>query len=67
LSAIEDLSGMDVLCSDKTGTLTKNELTVNDPVTFIDDYSPRDVLFMAALSVPKNPSDPIDTIDKITN
>jgi H+-transporting ATPase len=62
LSAIEDLSGMDVLCSDKTGTLTKNELTVNDPVTFIDDYASRDVLFMAALSVPKNPSDPIDTV-----
>jgi H+-transporting ATPase len=62
LSAIEDLSGMDVLCSDKTGTLTKNELSVVDPVSFIDDYTERDILFMAALSVPKNPSDPIDTV-----
>jgi len=53
LSAIEDLSGMDVLCSDKTGTLTKNELSVVDPVSFQDDYGARDILFMAALSVPK--------------
>jgi H+-transporting ATPase len=28
LSSIEELAGMDILCSDKTGTLTKNELTV---------------------------------------
>ena len=34
LSAIEELAGVDVLCSDKTGTLTLNELTVDqrDPV-----------------------------------
>jgi len=31
LSSIEDLAGMDVLCCDKTGTLTKNELTVQKP------------------------------------
>jgi magnesium-transporting ATPase (P-type) len=28
LSAIEEMAGVDILCSDKTGTLTKNELTL---------------------------------------
>lgn len=31
LVAIEEMAGMDILCSDKTGTLTKNELTLGDP------------------------------------
>jgi H+-transporting ATPase len=30
LSAIEEMAGVDILCSDKTGTLTKNQLTVGD-------------------------------------
>ena len=32
LVSIEELAGMDVLCSDKTGTLTKNQLVLGDPV-----------------------------------
>jgi H+-transporting ATPase len=31
LVAIEEMAGMDVLCSDKTGTLTKNQLSVGEP------------------------------------
>lgn len=36
LTAVEELAGMDILCSDKTGTLTKNELTVADPIPYED-------------------------------
>ena len=31
LSAIEEMAGVDILCSDKTGTLTKNQLTLANP------------------------------------
>ena len=33
LVAIEELAGVDVLCTDKTGTLTQNKLTLGDPYT----------------------------------
>jgi H+-transporting ATPase len=29
MSAVEEMAGMDILCSDKTGTLTLNKLTVD--------------------------------------
>jgi len=34
LEAIEEMAGMDVLCSDKTGTLTMNQLELGEPVLF---------------------------------
>lgn len=34
LQSIEEMAGVDILCSDKTGTLTKNELTIGDPLLF---------------------------------
>jgi H+-transporting ATPase len=34
LEAIEEMAGMDVLCSDKTGTLTQNSLTLGEPAVF---------------------------------
>lgn len=59
LSAIEDAASMDVLCIDKTGTLTQNRLAVRNiepiaPTTSID------VLRLAALASDEATQDPID-------
>ncbi len=59
LAAVEELAGMDILCSDKTGTLTKNQLTVAD-VRPLDGFSAEDVILFAALASSKDDKDPID-------
>ncbi len=59
LSAIEELAGMDVLCSDKTGTLTQNKMTINDPYT-VGDISNDDIIFYAALASKEENNDPIE-------
>ncbi len=59
LTSIEDLAGMDVLCSDKTGTLTQNKLTLGTPVT-IGDVSADEVILDAALASRAEDQDTID-------
>ena len=64
LSAIEELAGMDVLCSDKTGTLTQNKLELFDPVVVDASLTPNELVFLAALAA-KRMSEGADAIDTV--
>jgi len=59
LASIEELAGVDVLCSDKTGTLTQNRLTLGDPFC-VDGITPEEVLLSAALASRVEDQDAID-------
>ena len=59
LSATEDAATMDVLCADKTGTITMNKLFVEEEVP-LNGFSENDVLLYGALASKEANQDPID-------
>ena len=59
LAAIEELAGVDVLCSDKTGTLTQNKLTLGEPFS-VNGIPADQVILCAALASRAEDMDAID-------
>ncbi|WVR09316.1 plasma-membrane proton-efflux P-type ATPase [Kwoniella sp. DSM 27419] len=64
LTAIESLAGVDILCSDKTGTLTANKLSLNEPY-IAPDVDPNWFMTVAVLASSHNVRG-LDPIDKVT-
>ncbi len=59
LVSIEEMAGVDVLCSDKTGTITKNELTIADAQA-LGKFEVDDSLLYGTLASREENHDPID-------
>lgn len=59
LQSIEEMAGVDILCSDKTGTLTKNELKLSDPI-LVEATQGQEVILAGALASRAEDHDAID-------
>jgi len=60
LSAVDEAASIDVLCADKTGTLTRNELVVT-AVHALRGFDESHVLGLASLASSDAGQDPVDT------
>lgn len=59
LVAIEEIAGMDILCADKTGTITENKMTIAK-IKPCPSFTENDVLQFAVLASSEESNDPID-------
>ncbi|KAI5474748.1 plasma-membrane proton-e [Pseudohyphozyma bogoriensis] len=64
LTAIEALAGVDVLCTDKTGTLTANKLSLNEP--YLGDGVEADWFMTVSVLASSHNVKSLDPIDKVT-
>ena len=64
LTAIESLAGVDILCSDKTGTLTANQLSIREPYV-TEGVDVNWMMAVAAIASNHNIKN-LDPIDKVT-
>jgi H+-transporting ATPase len=61
LAAMEEMAGLEVLCADKTGTLTRNRLELQDPVV-VEAEDEHELIVAAALASRRDSDDdPIDS------
>ena len=61
LEAIEELAGVEILCTDKTGTLTQNSLTMDKPMLY-QAKAEQELFLYAALACKFESDDPIDSL-----
>lgn len=59
LSAVDEAASIDLLCSDKTGTLTRNELSVTS-IRPLSGFDEAHILGLAALASSEGGDDPVD-------
>lgn len=59
LQAIEEMAGIDILCSDKTGTLTQNKITLGEPILYAAKDA-QELILAGALASKEENNDAID-------